>query len=335
FKCHLTMIIDESIIVFDHVNTNANCNVLTDSKRNKVYYIINEPVGDANNGGYAWTGLGQIIIYTYNFHPDNNTITFEETYLLKEAADDGRQRMGADINDSGEIIISYGDYDAMLNVFIYDPITDTWTSHQTLSNPDQDFLMYNFTIIKNLEEFYILAIQDTAKNNTSYYQYVKLFEYNRGTWIEKIVVDYRNTEEAKTEAILVENKDFKMINNQIHIITSSSVLEELRYFIWDNHTLIEQDISFIPNDVKWIRLSPIDDDILFIYNIENMWGTKLEIYSKKIDRKVYVKRDFVRSAYVYTNVKNDSTLQVLGICGGEKDYYKENSYLYEISKIIK
>lgn len=31
FKCHLTMIIEEDIIIFDHVNTNANCNVLTDT----------------------------------------------------------------------------------------------------------------------------------------------------------------------------------------------------------------------------------------------------------------------------------------------------------------
>jgi len=332
FKCHFIIIKDDIPEVFGSGNANATCNVLTDSVRNKVYYVVNEPVGGPNSGGYAWTGPGRIVIYTYDYNPVLKSVTFNNKYNLLEPSDDGRQRMGSAINNQGKIIISYGSYNAMLNVFIFDPINNSWNSHQTLSNPDNDSLMYNYTIIKDLDEFYILGIQDTAKNGDLYYQYVKLLGYKGGVWIEEMVVDYRETAEAQNNANMVEHKEFKLIDDKIHIITKSDVLNEIKYFIWDNNELLEQDISFIRKDSYWIRLVNTEDDLLFIYNYSNMLGSNLEIYSSTDKSKVYCNRNFTDKAYIYVNVGDNDLIQVLGICGSQKDYNKSKAYIYEISK---
>jgi hypothetical protein len=330
FACHLITIKDGSTKVFASVNTNATCNVLADAARNKVYYIVNEPVGEANNGGFAWTGSGRIVVYTYDYNPTTGSTTLSDKRSLVEAEEDGRQRMGAAINDQGQIIVAYGSYDAMLHAYIYDPLTDVWTTYATLSNDSGDSLMYNYAIIKSLEEFYILAVQDTARNNTVYYQYVKFFGYKDGTWIERMVVDYRGADAAGKEAILVEHKEFTLINDQIHIITRSDFLNENKYYIWDNEELIEQDLSFIENDFRWLKILPYDDDLLFIYNCQELFWDKLEIYSFQKKTKIFCDRNFISKAYIYVNLKSDNTLQVLGICGDSKVYAKEKAYLYEI-----
>lgn len=147
-----------------------------------------------------------------------------------------------------------------------------------------------------------------------------------------MVIDYRDTKEAETEANLIEHTEFLLVDDEIHIITKSYAFKKINYFIWKNNELLEQKINYINPKADWIRLVKTDDDLLFIYNYDGMLFTHLEIYSSNQDKIIYNNRHFIEDAYFYVNLKDNDVIQVYGICGKDKIYSNSKSYIYEISK---
>jgi|GEM_PF-6750300 len=282
--------------IFGFADTERPCNVVADATHNLVYYFAVEPVG-INIGNNGNTGIAKTMMYVYQFHPNTKEISLQRSVEVDPPSSIGKIRQSVTVDHFGNIAIAYGEYSGMMTVLTYHSLEDRWEKHQTLSNPDQDSLMYCYIELVDLNHFYTLCVQDTSRDNTTYYQYVKLFEFKNDVWADFMIVDYRNLPEAQEESQLVEHTELKRIDDEVHIITRSNPLKEIKHFVYKNGVIEE-----MPNKLKgrhdWIRLAEINDK-LYYFSMRNTLIATLDITEVSTGKRVFQTIGMAMGSYFY------------------------------------
>ena len=318
FKCKFIMINDGIIQEFGFGFAERPCNVLADEVRNKVYYFVVEPTrqNEGNNGN---TGIAKTMMYVYDFNPQTKEIVLNRTEQVVEEGSVGKIRQGAALDSEGNIAIAYGQYDGILKVHTYDIENDEWNDYQILTNPDNDSLMYAYVVMKDLQNFYVLCVQDTSTGNETYYQYVKMFAYENGLWTDTMVIDYRNEPEAQEKPNLVEHTEFCLINDKLHIITRSGKLSQIKHFVYDENGLTEQNTDFLKKGFfghLWIRIAVVDNKMYYVCNKSGLIP-KLEIIDFETKATVFSYTGISAGSYIYLNKnQSNSEIQVLVLPSG-------------------
>jgi len=306
------MIKNSVITVFGSGNCDRPCNVLADTERNKIYYFLIEET-QQNIGTNDFTGMAKTVMYVYDYNSESGEIILNRKEDIIPESSVGKIRMGSYIDSSGNIILAYGQYDGILKVHIFDVENNIWTIQQTMSNYDNDTLMYAYVIMENLQNFYVLCVQDTSKNGEVYYQYVKLFACNNENWTSTMVVDYRNSSIAETETSIVEHTELCFINNKIHLITRSKKMKEIIHYIYKDGQLIKQDTDFLSNNYEWIRLIELNEKMYYVANKTGIIPT-LDVIDAEKKEVVFSYMGISISSYIYLNKNwNNNEIQVLCI----------------------
>jgi hypothetical protein len=313
---------------FGFANTSRPCNVLADTQRNKVYFVVVEPTSNVDSGT-----MGKIVLYTYSFNSESSEITFDNKADVIQSGDNGQIRTAATIDSSGNIAITHGGYDSYMYIYILNIESGKWADYKYLSNNEYDELLYPYIILKDIDTFYLLAVQDTNVEGTNYYQYVKFFAYDNGVWSSEMVVDYRNLEIAASKPQLVEQTEFYMDGEDIHIITRARLSEKgdsvVKHFIYNNSELSEVDASFLDNDYSWVKLLRFQDELYYICTVSN----KLIILDYKTQKTVFSTKVGFKGSYVYINKNwNENEMEIMLLTGNSEDFDRDNLILYIIPK---
>ena len=303
---------------FGYGTASRPCNVLADTVRNKVYYIIIEPTSEIDNGA-----TGRTMIYEYDFDSSSGETAFVKKEEIIPSSEVGKIRTSATIDSQGNIAIAYGDYYGYMQVYICNIDTGVWTNYNTLSNNDNDTLLYPYIILKDLNTFYLLAVQDTNVNGTCYYQYIKFFSYENGAWNSQIIVDYRELEIAKSRPAIVEHTDFYADGEDIHIFTRAYLDENqkgyatLKHFVYNNGIFSEMDIGFLSKAYNWVKLVKIADKYYYVCNEYR----KLDIIDYETQKIVYSTNNIPQGSYIYVNKYwNNNGIEVMLCPGSSSDF---------------
>ena len=188
--------------------------VLTDKLHNKVYYVTVEGTGEAiGEFGEDIVSGGDIRMYTFNYNAATKQTVLEDSEVVISADDtDGSNiRLGVAISETGDVMITYGSYNGYIYAFIKEYDQSKWAAYCYLSNAEHHSMMYCFGIIKNVQQFYILAVQDWNDwNNTgnTYYFYSKLFIFDGIT--ESVPIVY--TDEVSISPHSLDIGDFVLLS---------------------------------------------------------------------------------------------------------------------------
>jgi hypothetical protein len=311
---------------FGFANTSRPCNVLADVQRGKVYFVVLEPTSEVDSGTE-----GRIMLYTYNYNNIIDEITFENAYQVVAKGDNGQIRTSATIDDNGNIAIAHGGYDSYMYVYIYDIENEEWNDYRYLSNDEDEELLYPYVILKDLDTFYLLPVQDTNVYGTNYYQFVKFFSYDNGVWLSEMVVDYRNLAIAKTKPQLVEQTEFYLDGEDIHIFTRARLGEKadsiINHFIYKEGVLSEIDAKFLNKDYSWVKLIRFNSKLYYICTVDK----KLVIIDYETKETVFSETTNVKGLYMYINKKwSGNSIQVM-LCSGNSSNFNVDTMLYQIS----
>ncbi|MCK7485159.1 MAG: hypothetical protein MZU97_06090 [Bacillus subtilis] len=209
----------------------------------------------------------------------------------------GKIRQSVAIDANGNLAVAYGEYSGIMTVLTYDVQNNRWHKYQTLSNPDQDSLMYCYVELVDLDEFYTLCVQDTSRDGETYYQYVKLFAYESGVWSDYMVVDYRDHPIASKESHMVEHTEFKRIDGKLHIITRSNPLSEVRHFIYESHQITELTTTLKGRN-GWVRLLNVNETLYYV-TTKLSFLPMVEIVEVETGKVVYQAIGMAMGSYLY------------------------------------
>lgn len=326
-KSVLIKIKDGEMEEFGTHNSSRPGNILADKARNKIYYIVVEPTSAYDNGTE-----GKTMLFEYDYNIATDTVTFVRSEEVVKSGSVGKIRSSATLDSQGNIAIAYGDYDGYMQVHIYEIETMEWTNHTIKSNLDNDLLMYPYLIMKDPDNFYLLAVQDTLIGNECYYQYVMFFTYNSGLWKSSIIVDYRDLDIASSRYTLVDHTEFYLMDDKIHIITRGSLSPKegdysgtFEYFIYDNGNLKEQDASHLKSYYNWVKIVPMGGKYYYVSNSYRA----LEIMEYDTHKVVYRTRNIPKGAYVYINKEfSDEEIQIM-LCPGNVDHFDTSTLLLQ------
>lgn len=296
YYCHLHVTVDETTTALDTVKAERPCNVVADESRNLVYYFAVEPTGE-NVGTNGNTGIARTMMHVYAYDPLLQTVVKVESTEVDPPSSIGKIRQSVDIDSSGNLGIAYGQYDGWITVKTYDVGTGTWGVHQTLSNLEGDSLMYCYIEMADLATFYVLCVHDTWREDATYYQYVKLFVYEQGVWSDHMIVDYRDDPLASKESQIVEHTECKLVGDELHLITRSLRLQEVRHFVYKDGVLEEQHNPLNMGYV-WVRLLEIEGTLYYVSTNHFPFPT-LEIREVETEKVVYRTLGIPRGSYLY------------------------------------
>lgn len=311
FTCSFKIINDEETNEIDKEPCNSPGIVLSDETNNRIYFILVEPTGAANNGGYGWTGISTTFMYEYSYNQDTFETSFVTKHQVTESLSDGKIRQGADIDEDGNIAIAYGDYSGYIQLYIFNYVTREWVHSSHLSNPDNDTLMYCNTQIIDLDNVYVLCQQDTAKNGRVLYQYVKFFTYEENVWKDKMIVDYRHHELADQEDTLVMNSDLLVIDNKVHIVTTAQNFHEIIHLVYDNGTYSSMDTTVLPSNTENIKLVEYDNEWYYVIYRRKYTIRAIDIFSSVSQDTVFSMIGVPNKQYIYPIAVNNNKLYLL------------------------
>jgi hypothetical protein len=296
YQCVFHHTIDGVKETFGTAATERPCNVVADRDRMLVYYFVVEPTGE-NIGTNGNTAMARTMMYVYHFDATLQTTDLLRVEEVDPPSSIGKIRQSVAIDASGNLAVAYGEYSGIMTVLTYDVQNNLWHKHQTLSNPDQDSLMYCYVELVDLDEIYTLCVQDTSRDGETYYQYVKLFAYESGVWSDYMVVDYRDHPKAIKESHMVEHTEFKRIDGKLHIITRSNPLSEIRHFIYESHQITELTTTLKGRN-GWVRLLYVDETLYYV-TTKLSFIPMVEIIEVETGKVVYQAIGMAMGSYLY------------------------------------
>lgn len=266
----LTMINNNGdVIEFDTLPSSRPANILVDKSRKLVYAIVVEPTMTNDNGS-----TGKLVVYTYFFDGvepiflERNTIVDHNGSELETV----NIRIGATIDDDGNIAIVYGLADASYTfsmvVQLYDVENDLWYEESVYMNGVKEPNFYPDIAMKSLNDFVIVAVQDNCVdyNGSCAYLYLRYFIYQDGLWQYDILDDYRDYDNKSDKLTLVEHTEVYLDSEGIyHLVWRSMAGEQLFHHVHidENKQLISREL-IIHKDINWLRIVEVDHIKYFI-----------------------------------------------------------------------
>ena len=315
---------------FARLNTSRPCNILADSVRNKIYCIVIEPTMEDSGAS------GKAMFYEYNFNPQSGAISFVGSeQVIASGDDDGRIRTSAAIDDSGNIAFAYGDYNATMQVYVRNIANGEWTNYNVKANDNvlihnlRDTPFYPYLVLKDLNTFYLLAVQDTNLLTANYYQYVQFFSYENGEWNSQYIVDYRDLPIAQTKPQLVEQTELFLDGEDLHIFTRANLSEKgkstIKHFVYKNGVITEIDATFLNTSLNWIKLVRISGKLYYVCNDFRF----LEVIDYETKERVFYTKKIPVGSYIYVNKNwNESEIQVMLCTGSSSDFDTDSKILF-------
>ncbi len=313
YYLHFIMIIDGTETEIDEAKCNRPGNVLADEINDKIYYIVSEPAGPACDDGYDFSSYAMTVMYEYDYNRDSMTTEFVEKHIVTEVDSDGKIRQGVAMDGSGNITIAYGTYSGQIKIYVYDHESRTFTNDEYTSNQDGDSLMYCNVAMLDLDHVYVLAQQDTSREDEVYYQYVKFFAWEHGVWSDHMVVDYRDHEKAEEHPSLVLNCDLFIHDGLVHMAAASVLLGEVTYLTYDGENYHEEETNYLPNGTANLKFMEFDGELYiasmsFLLYFLIPTFTIISVDSQEV---VYRMVSVENNGYFYIDEMNQDTVNLL------------------------
>jgi hypothetical protein len=330
-------------VVFDSIPVWMHGNVLVDEQSNRIYYTTYEEEYD----NYNYYGLVKIYAYSY----ENGTITriAEETLADdKIIMGEANPRVGADIDQDGNIAVAFGNYSATMFVYVYDKINDTWTKHSIGYNDTymQDCNLYPYVRIQGVDCIKVAANRDTSidENGRLYINggrdYTRYFTYDGNNWENFIIADVRDLDPEGVKGLLATPIDLYIDNDKnTYVITNE--LNNFHYYRI-NPEGVKTEIELIKLkkkiSIEFIRILTVNDKKYYVVSGNAMKGFKktgyIELYEYDTHKLVYRNNSICNIPYLFINKKNDNGFIDLMIISRDSDY-AENSDTHYIRLKIK
>ncbi len=336
---------DGTYVIFDFISVWMHGNVLVDPNLNNIYYTSYEE-DYVDNIYYS-----QVKIYTYHFEEGeieqtNMTILNDDRLNPWEA----NPRVGADIDDEGNIAVVYGDYSGVMHVHVYDPAFQTWTKHDIEHYHDtylNDSNLYPYVQIEGLDCIRIVASRDTStladqsRVDNPLRDYTRYFAYDGDTWTHEIIADYRDvtvsngkaSSAVPTSLMIDEERNAHIITKEdgsfhYYLIPINGVKAELSLFSIGFEKLIQM-----------IRMVSVDGYRYLIVTGDGLKGFEMtgyvEIYDFDTHKLLYRNSSVCKVPYLYTSQDNDSSYIDMEIISRDSNYADNSETHYLRLKITR
>ncbi|MGD9909826.1 MAG: hypothetical protein AB7U79_04375 [Candidatus Izemoplasmatales bacterium] len=326
------------IVEFDSIDVWMHGNVLVDETREIIYYTTYEEV----LVGQEY--FGQVKIYTYDFH-QGDPVRISETMLKDDQSYpfEANPRVGADIDQDGNIAVAYSNYQGMMFVHVYDAVNNTWTEHKIeyyLDTYLYDCNLYPYVRLDGTNHIRLIANRDTSVGPDGNYtedlarDYTRYFSYENGVWTNWVFSDLRDETEKNGESSTSVPMDlFLDSNDTSHIIMKED--NQLVYYLIDregNTTYHELPDLKLDVAVQFIRILEVNQRMFFVVSGQGITGFSrvgyLAIYDYETEELLYQSNQACYTPYLYIIEKPTSSTIDIMVISRDKDYDEHSSTYY-------
>ena len=329
---------DGTYLIFDSIPVWMHGNVLTDVERELIYFTTYEE--ELIEGTY----YTQVKIYTYQFIGGVLTRINEHTIADDfVVSDEANPRVGADIDEDGNIAIAFGNYRGTMFVHVYDVMNDTWIKHAInhyLDTYEWDSNMYPYVRIDGINHIRVVASRDTGKDEFGNQypnparDYTRYFQYDGDAWTHFILSDLRDKATDNGELSNAVPVDL-MIDDDL---TTHVIIEEdnsFKYYLVSlDGTVTETDILKVTPElmVTFIRFATVNGHRYYVVTGDSIKGFSktgyLEVYDYETGKLLYRNNSICNSPYLYTAKQTDSDYLDFVIISRDKNYQENTDTHY-------
>ena len=329
------IMIDNSgkITEFDSKPTSRPGNVVADNARQRIYYFTLEPTSSEDNGY-----LCKLVMYVYQLEAGEAVFHRQEVVIDNQGIypETINIRLAVTIDKTGNIGVTYSipnpSYIFSMYVHTYDILTETWEEKSVLIDGLNHPNFYPELIMKDINHFLVVAVQDYCYGGDCYYQYTRYFIYNEGQWSYDYLADYRDLEIAKERANLTAHSEVYIgSDNQYHVLTISRLSDEDNEAVVNHYILNESSNTFsktsFSGKYNHIRMVTVNDIDYFVA-VDNK---HLMILNNNYE--IIHQQDTTKSVYIYVCSDNADFFDLLVTTGNSEDIAVVDNVYYRIEKI--
>jgi len=325
---------DGTYLIFDSIPVWMHGNVLTDVERELIYYTTYEE--ELIEGVY----YNKVKIYTYQFV--GGILTRIDEHIIADdlvVSDEANPRVGAYIDNDGNIAIAFGNYRGKMFVHIYDAINDTWIKHAVhhyLDTYEWDSNLYPYVRIDGIDHIRIVASRDAGSDEFGHQypnparDYTRYFQYDGDEWTHFILSDLRDRATSDGELSNAVPVDLMMDED----LTSHIIIEENNsfhyYLVSLDGTVTETDILKVTPEiaVTFIRFAIVNNHRYYVVSGDGIKGFSktgfIEIYDYDTHKLLYRNNSICNAPYLYIAKQTDSDYLDFVFISRDKNY-QENS----------
>lgn len=330
---------DGTYLIFDSIPVWMHGNVLTDVERELIYYTTYEE--ELIEGNYYC----QVKVYTYQSVDGVLTRINEQTIADDRLnPNEANPRVGADIDEYGNIAIAFGNYRGTMFVHVYDAINEVWIKHSIdhyLDTYEYDSNLYPYVRLAGINHIRVAASRDTGKDEfgNAYpnpaRDYTRYFQYDGDTWTHFILSDLRDEATSDGELSSAVPEEL-FLDDQL---TAHVIVEEdnrFRYFLVSlDGSVSETDVLNLTLEslVTFIRIVTVQEHRYYVVSGDGIKGFSLsgyvEVYDYETHKLLYRNNSICNTPYLYIAKQTDSEYLDFVIISRDKNY-QENSNTHYI-----
>lgn len=306
-------------------------NVLVNSDLQRIYYTTYEGIGGT---------FGRVKIYTYQKHSDGSLSRIEEKTLSDDALGDpsltSNPRVGADIDDNGNIAVSFGQFPGYMVTHVYNASTEEWTMHRVMHYTEGlnygDTNYYPYVRIKDPNDIRIVAKQDSSYlngvnyNDKLWFQYIRYFRYNGTEWNYDIIHDIRDASNPKNTDNTVLACDLYLEGEDTHIIVKDNK-NLIHYIVSNSGEVKERNIGILNNlTVNFLKITGVNDKKYYVasgigYDISGFQLTGyVAVYDFDSLKLIYRNNDICKTPFISIAKQNSSDFIDIMTISRDKNY---------------
>jgi hypothetical protein len=335
---------DGTYLIFDSIPVWMHGNVLTDLERQLIYYTTYEE--ELIEGIY----YNKVKIYTYQLLGGILTRIDEQTIADDlVVSDEANPRIGAYIDNDGNIAIAFGNYRGTMFVHVYDAINDTWIKHAVhhyLDTYEWDSNMYPYVRIDGIDHIRIVASRDAGSDEFGHQypnparDYTRYFQYDGDGWTHFILSDLRDRATPDGKLLNAVPVDLMMDED----LTSHIIIEEDNsfhyYLVSLDGTVTETDILKVTPEiaVTFIRFTIVNNHRYYVVSGDGIKGFSktgfIEIYDYDTHKLLYRNNSICNAPYLYIAKQTDNDYLDFVIISRDKNYQENSDTHYLRLKFI-
>lgn len=313
-------------------------NILIDSK-GVLHAFIFEPTDVVKND--SW---GKLIHYWFSDSSKGNITNYNKETVVDNdgTVETVNIRVGSAIGTDDTMAIAFGL--TMHNplykghsehLYFKKPQDAKWTHLVAGENLGHDWY-YPFVWVGN-NEFHLLPVQDDYNGmGTSQIPYPNIYQkimyttYKNNVWGKEIIADLSSHPLAKSRFRLLEQEDLYIDKKgTIHILYKEFLDKETQWKATQKHIIksstgtLEQNIKMEKEDINWIRIFEVDENLYYLYVLYD------SAYIRKEGKDELIKLDIPKDAhgmYPYIATKRGGTkdqkayVDILFLAADQYDY---------------